>query len=120
EHDETTTVLTAPLERAIADGVAAGRCVSPSPGRDARVIFDYVFAALRSVLLRDELADSGTTDDLVSFTLRALGARDLDRRSRVDPSPNFEAISASVDDFPSKFGGEGQARASVGYFHAVT
>ena len=67
-------MLVNPLTRAVTDAVAAGQCVSPDPGRDSRVIYDYVFACLRTVLIFPGVSDDRTTEHLVGFALRALQA----------------------------------------------
>ena len=74
EYADTLAVLVNPLTRAVTDAVAAGQCVSPDPGRDSRVIYDYVFACLRTVLIFPGVSDDRTTEHLVGFALRALQA----------------------------------------------
>jgi AcrR family transcriptional regulator len=72
ECADSLAVLIDPLTRAVLAGVAEGRCSSPDPERDVRVIYDYVFAHLRTVLIYPALSTKQTTDHLVDFAFRAL------------------------------------------------
>jgi AcrR family transcriptional regulator len=72
EHHQTIELLVAPLHEAIEWGVSEGKCVSADPRRDARIIYDYVFANLFSVLIYNEIADAQTIEHLVDFAFRAL------------------------------------------------
>lgn len=63
-------LLVRQIERSIADG--SGR--SPDPARDARLIYGYTSDTVRVHLLRGTVPDAATTDHLVQFAHRALGA----------------------------------------------
>jgi AcrR family transcriptional regulator len=72
DYADTLALLINPLTRAVMDGAAAGLCISPDPERDSRVIHDYVFACLRTVLIFPGVPDRRTTEHLVGFAFRAL------------------------------------------------
>ena len=72
EHERMTSLLTGPLAGAIRATADAGLCTSEDPDADARIIYDFVFARLRSVLIDGNHPDARTSDELVTFAFRAL------------------------------------------------
>jgi AcrR family transcriptional regulator len=72
---ETDRLLSAPLRKAIEEGMADGLFVSDDPEADALIIQDYVLASQRRHLVVGRAPSRATTDSLVAFACRALGAR---------------------------------------------
>jgi AcrR family transcriptional regulator len=79
EHfDRSQARVIAPLEREIANAVAAGVAHSPSPASDARIIFGYTMELMRHHLVHGKEPDMGTIRQLGDFTYRALGVTPTD------------------------------------------
>ena len=72
--DRCQALLIAPLAREITGAVAQGAAHSPSPAKDARIIYGYTMDAIRRHLVHRIEPTSGTIRELVDFTYRALGA----------------------------------------------
>ena len=72
--DRCQALLIAPLVREITDAVALGAAHSPSPSKDARIIYGYTMDAIRRHLVHRIEPTSSTIRELVDFTYRALGA----------------------------------------------
>ena len=72
--DRCQALLIAPLVREITDAVARGAAHSPSPAKDARIIYGYTMDAIRRHLVHRIEPSSTTIRELVDFTYRALGA----------------------------------------------
>jgi AcrR family transcriptional regulator len=75
EYRETERVLSELLEDAIAAGTAQDSWESRDPARDALVVHDYVLGSLRRHLMQGVSPSRAEKQALVSFALRALGAR---------------------------------------------
>ncbi len=72
--DRCQALLIAPLVREITDAVARGAAHSPSPAKDARIIYGYTMDAIRRHLVHRIEPAGSTIRELVDFTYRALGA----------------------------------------------
>ncbi len=72
--DRCQALLIAPLVREITDAVAQGAAHSPSPEKDARIIYGYTMDAIRRHLVHRIEPSDTTIRDLVDFTYRAMGA----------------------------------------------
>jgi AcrR family transcriptional regulator len=73
QFDRSKALVIAPLEREISRAAVQGTAASPSPAKDARIIFGYTMDAIRHHLIRRTEPDMGDLRQLVSFTFRALG-----------------------------------------------
>jgi AcrR family transcriptional regulator len=74
QFDHSRSLVIAPLEREIARAVAAGTAHSPSPVKDARIVFGYTMDAIRIQRANGTQPNAATIGQLVDFTYRALGA----------------------------------------------
>jgi AcrR family transcriptional regulator len=73
QFDRSKALVIAPLEREIALAAVQGTAASPSPAKDARIIFGYTMDAIRHHLIRRTEPNMADLQQLVSFTYRALG-----------------------------------------------
>jgi len=72
--DRCQALLIDPLTREITDAVARGAAHSPSPAKDARIIYGYTMDTIRRHLAHRIEPSGSTIRELVDFTSRALGA----------------------------------------------
>jgi AcrR family transcriptional regulator len=73
EMDEAAALLTAPLERAVVDGIADGTSTSTDASADARAVYDATMAVLQRLVLHRTPATDTDVDQLTNFTLRGAG-----------------------------------------------